>query len=105
MGPDRVRDAEGPAGDEPRRGAVLAKHRQLLGPVMGEGRFGLLLRLGQGDPGLDAVDQAAAPAYRAVETLGVADAASGGHPVHLARADDLLDAGAVAMGDLAVEQV
>src|SRR5688500_8915356 len=72
--------------------------------MMRERRIGLLDFLREGYPGLDAV-HAAAFAARALEALGVRDAAAGGHPVHLARPDRLLGADAVAMHDLAVEEV
>ena len=42
---------------------------------------------------------------RTLESLGMADAGARHHPVDLARTNALLHAGAVAMGDLAFEQV
>src|SRR3546814_2419104 len=42
---------------------------------------------------------------RVVEALGMGDAAPRRHPVDLAGADDLLDAEAVAMGKLSVEEI
>ena len=72
--------------------------------MVGEGGVGLLGAGGQRDPGLDAV-QAVALGARLLEALAVRDAAPRRHPVHLVRADRLLRADAVAVHDLAVEQV
>src|SRR3546814_1526446 len=71
---------------------------------MREAGLTLLVGLRQGDPGLDAVRRAALAA-RPLEALAVGDALARGHPVDLARPDRLLRADAVAMHDLAVEQV
>src|SRR5262249_9524031 len=56
------------------------------------------------DPRLDRVDRPALGA-RALEALRVRDAAACDHPVHLARPDRLLRADAVAVHDLALEEV
>src|SRR5688500_2478 len=69
-----------------------------------ERRFDFLVLLRQGDPGLDAVQVPALPP-RALESLGMRDAAASGHPVDLERPDRLLEPEAVAMHDLAFEEV
>src|SRR5688572_6066285 len=84
--------------------AVLLEGRKLGCGVVGEGGVGFLVLLRQRDPGLDAV-HAAALAPRALEALGMRDAAAGGHQIHLAGPDRLLGADAVAVHDLAVEEV
>ena len=50
MGLHRRLGAEGLAGDQPRPQAVGLVGRQVVGPVMGEGRIGLLLLAGAGRP-------------------------------------------------------
>ena len=72
---------------------------------MGEGGFRLLPRFGQGDPGLDAEQAAVTDPQRRVSALGMGDAPPGGHPVDVAGADRLGAAEAVAVQDLALEQV
>ena len=67
-------------------------------------RIGFLLLARQRDPHLDAVHRPAFTAC-ALEALGVRDAAARRHPVHFARTDRLLRAHAVAMHDLASEEV
>src|SRR6188768_2975697 len=71
---------------------------------MCEGRIGLFVFARQRYPGLYAVQRSALGA-RLLETFGVGDAASGDHPVHFLGLDRLLNADAVAMHDLAREQV
>src|SRR3546814_16818804 len=63
-----------------------------------------LALVGQCHPGLDAIHRAAVSA-EFFETLGVGDAATGGHPVALPRPDRLVGAEAVSMHDVAVETV
>src|SRR5690606_41739746 len=65
---------------------------------------GLLLPVWQCGPGLDAVDMIAM-CPRVFEALAVRDAAASGHPVDLARPDRLFVAKAVAVHDLAREQI
>ena len=79
-------------------------HRQIGGAVVRERGVGFLVFLRQRDPGLDAVQRAALGA-RLLEALRVGDAAAGDHPVHFVGLDGLLHAHAVAMHDLAREQV
>ena len=71
--------------------------------MMREVRRVLLVLDRQADPRLDPV-QRAAFATRALEALRMRDAAPGGHPVDLARADRLLVAQAVAVQEGAFEQ-
>ena len=71
---------------------------------MRERGIGFLVFVGQRDPGLDAVQRAAFGA-RLFESLGMGDAAAGDHPVHFFGLDCLHHAHAVAMHDLAREQV
>ena len=105
----RMRDdfrarAERFPGDEPRPQAAAFVGRQVVTGVMRERRLGLFVFYRQRHPRLDAVHRAAFGA-RPLEALGMRDAAARGHPVHLAGADRLLGADAVAMHDLAFEQV
>ena len=72
---------------------------------MVEGRRGLLVRDGQGDPGLDAVHVLSARALFRRGALGMHDALAGGHPVHRAGADDEVAADAVLVGNRALEQI
>jgi hypothetical protein len=72
--------------------------------VVREARVDLLLAVGQGHPGLNAVHGAAELA-QGLEALGMGDAAAGRHPVDLARADGEVGTDAVLVGDLALEQV
>src|SRR4051794_16455639 len=65
----------------------------------------LLDRLWQRNPGLDAEQTIAVGAQRRVRALRMRDAASCGHPVHVARHDGLLGAQAVPMHDRAVKQI
>ena len=81
--------------------------RQARCRVMDERRLALLFRLRQRHPGLDAVRPRTAVrvAHLRRRALGVHDAASRHHPVHVARADHLLAAEAVAVHERAFEQV
>jgi hypothetical protein len=65
----------------------------------------LFLRARQRDPGLDPVQRTAAAANLVAGALRVNDPPAGEHPVHVARADRLERAEAVAVDDLALEQV
>jgi len=69
-----------------------------------ERRIDFLLPVRQRQPGLNAL-KAETFHPRPLEAFGVGDAAARRHPVDLGRADVLLDAQAVAVGDLAVEQI
>src|SRR5690606_33694837 len=71
---------------------------------MRERRLGLFMLDGQRDPGLQPV-QRAALAAGSLEALRMRDPAAGRHPIHLAGLDRLLGAYAVAMHDLAREEV
>jgi len=57
------------------------------------------------NPALDAVHAPSARADLVGPPFGVRDAAPGGHPIHIARPDRLQRSDAVAMKDLAFEQV
>src|SRR5262245_6815193 len=72
--------------------------------MMSECRLGLLVALWQRDPGLDAV-QCPTLSAGALEALRMGDAATGRHPIDLARNDRLLGPDAIAMHDLALEQI
>ncbi len=73
--------------------------------MMGEVGRRLLVALGQSDPGLDAEKPRLLRQPRAIAALGMGDAAPGGHPIHIARPDRLHIAEAVAMDDLAGEEI
>src|SRR3546814_12195774 len=64
----------------------------------------LFLGLRQRHPALDHLEGAPGLRRRVVEALRMGDAAAGGHPVHLAGANSLLGAEAVAVHEPAVEQ-
>src|SRR5690606_26471476 len=96
--------AEGLAGDEPPTRTVGLEQRQLVRRMVRERGLGLLGFVWQRHPNLHAVE-AAALAARALEALRMRDAAPGRHEVHLARADRLLRADAVAVHDLAREKI
>ena len=96
--------AERGAGQQARARAAVFVHGQGIRAEVAEGRLGFLVFVGQRDPGLDAVHRAALGA-RLLEALGVRDAAAGDHPVDLVGLDGLLHADAVAMHDLAGEQI
>src|SRR5689334_24553515 len=71
---------------------------------MEEGRCAFLLFRGQGHPALDAMHPAAL-SPRFLEAFGMGDALARCHPVHLSRPDCLFAVEAVAMHDLALEQI
>ncbi|RWA56195.1 hypothetical protein AU476_04380 [Cupriavidus sp. UYMSc13B] len=79
--------------------------RQCGGGMVEERRLGTLMLLRQCHPGLDAVQTGAGGAHMLGRALRVHDAAPGCHPVDVARADRLVAAQAVAVDDLALEQV
>src|SRR4029078_12085136 len=92
------------AGDEARPEAAALVRRKRVGAVMRERGLDFLALDRQADPRLDAVHRAAFGAG-ALEALRMRDAAPGGHPVHLAGADRLLRAQAVAMHDLPLQPI
>jgi hypothetical protein len=85
--------------------AFALDERQVVRGMMGEGGLGLLVVLRQRHPGLDAEEPGFALAERRRRSLGVNDAAPGRHPVDRARPDRLHRAEAVAVQDLAVEEI
>ncbi len=97
--------AIGLARDQAHPHAVLLAHGQVFGRVVGEGGLGLLVLGRQRHPELHQLQPAAGVGVGVGEALAVRDAASGRHPVHLAGADDLQRAQAVAVRDLAAEQI
>ncbi len=103
-GADTGLHAHGFARDQASLHPALDPGRQIAGDDMLEGRVDLFLTIGQGDPRLDAF-QTRAFAASAFETLRVGHAAARGHPVDLGRPDVLLHAQAVAVRDLALEQI
>jgi hypothetical protein len=78
--------------------------RQRVRFVMHELGCDLFIAHWQCNPRLDAVQESAVLAHR-LEALGMTDAAARGHPVHFARSNHLMKAEAVAMDDLAREQI
>ena len=78
--------------------------RYLAGIVVLKAGFHFLPVSRQSHPGLNAAQPRSGLAQRRRRTLRVHDAAAGGHPVQLARPDDLLEAEAVAVHDLALDQ-
>src|SRR5262245_20169442 len=101
---DAGRETERGTGDQARAQAAVFMHGELVRTEMSEGRLDLLVLVRQCDPGLDAVHESADRA-RLLEALRVRDAAPRDHPVDLVGLDGLLNADAVAMHDLAREQV
>ena len=101
---DRGVDARQAAGDQAPCHALIGKHRKRCAGVMPESGILFLQPVGQRHPGLHAVERSALAACL-LEALGVGDAAAGRHPVHFARPDRLFHGGAVAVHDLAVEQI
>jgi hypothetical protein len=72
---------------------------------MHKSRVDFLMLLRQRHPCLNAFNPRPGLAQRAFETLRMADARPGDHPIDLTWPDALLHAGAVAMHDLPVEQI
>ena len=91
--------------DHAHEGAVVIDHREFIDVVMREARVHLLLRRGQRDPHLQAVDRPAGGALFGAGALGMHDAAPGRHPVYFTRPDRHGGAETVAVHDLAVEQI
>src|SRR5579871_2967253 len=104
MGLDPGLCAKGFAGDQARRQPLALIGRQISAFVMKEGGLLFLFLSRQGHPALDAVD-AVAIAPRLLEAFGMGNAAARRHPVDLASTDRLLAVEAVAMNDLALEQI
>src|SRR5262245_19645322 len=92
------------AGEHATANAAFIVKRQVLVPIMGELRVHFLALFGQRDPGLYAVNEIALRACL-FEALRVRDAAARGHPVHFGGMNGLLEAEAVPMDDLAIEQI
>src|SRR5215472_1634828 len=67
--------------------------------------IGLFVVLRQADPGLDAEKPSPTGTVLRRRALGMDDATPGGHPIHRPRPDRLDRAQAVAMHDLAVEEI
>lgn len=112
VGVERVRGghegrgrAEGRPGDQTRLDAVRVDDGQFGLAVMHEGWVGLLVLLGQGHPGLDAEELLARAQPLGRGALGMHDPAAGLHPVHRARLDRHVRAKAVAVMDLALEEI
>jgi hypothetical protein len=85
--------------------AVLRAARERSRRVVHEFGLDFLLRLRQPDPELQAVHPRAGFSQFRAGALGMHDAAPGGHPVDRAGLDRLQRSEAVAMHDLALEQV
>jgi hypothetical protein len=79
-------------------------HRQGFSCVMHESWICLFVCFGQRHPRLNAVNLAAVFPHR-FEAFGMTDAAARSHPVDLARSNHLIAANAVAVDDLAREQI
>src|SRR5271166_3368777 len=103
--PDRRGFAIGPAEDQPDAHAVALDQGERLLTMMLEAWLSVLLSLRQGDPGLDAEQAVRRLAGGAARPLGVGDAAPQHHPVDSAGKDDLVRAQAVAVLELAAEEV
>src|SRR5207237_5051233 len=84
---------------------ALIEERQPRGLGVLEARLGLLFARRQPDPELDARERRSARAQRARRALRMHNAAPGGHPIDVARADRLHRAEAIAMQDLALEEI
>src|SRR5690606_37787674 len=83
---------------------VTTEGWQRIGTVVPESRILLFQFLWQRYPDLQAIQQAAM-STQVLEALGMSNALARSHPVDLARLNCLLGAEAVAMHDLAVEQI
>src|SRR5512147_724735 len=104
MGAHTRMKAEGITRDQPAASTAIVPDRKVVALVVGKGGLGFLMLFRQRHPGLDTV-QMVALAPRALEALRVSYAATGRHPVDLARSDRLFRANAVAVHDLAREQI
>jgi hypothetical protein len=96
--------AEGLACDQLQVDARALDARHLRRRVMREVGRGLFVFARQRHPGLQAMQWRAGFAQRGRGAFGMDDAAPGGHPVYVARADLLQRAQAVAMQQRALEQ-
>ena len=104
-GDDRRTDIAEAAGDDPKPHPLALDLRQSGSIVMMEGGRRLLMGLGQGHPELDAEHPGIAlPDFRG-RAFRMGDAAARRHPIDRAGADHLAAAEAVAMHDLALEQI
>ena len=92
-----------------RAGACAAPPSSCIGKCRGavvrERRLGLFMFRSAAPPRIGCRAYARPRARSFFEALGMGDAAPGDHPVHFAGADRLLGADAVAMHDLAVEEI
>ena len=102
---DRRGFAIGPAEDQPNAHAVALDEGERLLAMMVEARLSVLLSLRQGDPGLDAEQAVRRLAGGGARPLGVGDPAPRHHPVDRAGQDDLVRAEAVAVLELAAEEI
>src|SRR6185437_5101699 len=93
------------ADDDPHEGTVISYRREFIDLVVREAWLDFFFRLRQRHPHLKPVDRAAGRAQFRSGTLGMHDAAAGGHPVHLAGTDRRRGAEAVTVHDFAVEQI
>src|SRR5690606_27434299 len=101
----RALESERGAGDEPHPDALVGRDRKLLRLVVLEARRAFLVFRGEGDPDLDHLEAGFGERSGVVEAFGMGDATPGGHPVDLARTDDLFEAETVAMRDLSLEEI
>ena len=101
----RRRLAIGAAEDQPEGHAVALDEGKRLLAMMLEARRGVFLSLWQSDPGLDAEQAVRRLVSGGARPLGVGDAAPRHHPVDRARQNDLVRAQAVAVLELAAEEV
>jgi hypothetical protein len=93
------------AGDQAQRHAAFVPRRKAGRRVVMEFRCDLFVLLRQADPDLDAMQALSRRTLRSGRAFGMHDAATRGHPVHVAGADHLLHSQAVAMGHRAFEQI
>ena len=101
----RRADAECAPGDHPHRRARRLDDRQARLRMVEERRLDLLACARQRHPGLDPVDAGPGSAQLGRRALRVRDPAARRHPVDVARPDRLHRAEAVAVEDLAVEEI
>ncbi len=85
--------------------ALALQHGKIALRHMGEGGGVVLMRLGQGQPGLQAEHRERRATGLAIGALGVGDAVPGQHPVHRAGFDPLVGAQAVAVMQAAFQEI
>ncbi len=105
QGLDRGGLAKNAAAHDPNGGTVLADDRKRSDVVVRKARRAFLLRIRQRDPALEPMDGLAVASMLGGRALGMHNSAPGRHPVHFARTNGRGASEAVAMHDLAVEEI